>query len=358
MQVEFINTASALQQICDDTANSEYLALDTEFFRETTYYPELCLVQVATKNLIACIDPQAFDAAPGITQLLTSPAFKILHSCSQDLEVLFQYTGHLPCPLIDTQIAAALTGHAEQIGYARLIEDLFGNTLDKSQTRTDWRKRPLSEKQIQYAADDVRYLIPAWENLNSQLKQLKRDAWFFEDCRQICEHPPSFNVNMDSVWQRVKGIHKLPVEILIRVEAIAQWREQLAMNKNLTRRRVLKDDVVIDLARQETTLDTIADKFRLSDMDKQSLERSLQNASETDPAQWQSLKVRYPTQEQKKTIRSCMDKITQLAEKLQLPAPVLCSRKTIEHIIIKNEITGLTHWRQELLCEIIDEYIS
>ncbi len=244
-----VESHSQLERFCQSISDQKLLAVDTEFFRETTYYAELALVQIAGGEHIACIDVLAFDAREQLADLLLNPNIsKIFHSCGQDMEVLYQYLGALPAPVLDTQIAAAFLGEADQIGYANLVEQRLGHVLDKSQTRTNWLQRPLSAKQLEYAADDVRYLAELYTLLLAELDSRNRTEWFLQDCAELSTGAERFAPDFDNCWKRVRGTQRLSGQQLAIVDQIARWREHLAIEKNLTRRRVLRDEPIIELA--------------------------------------------------------------------------------------------------------------
>jgi len=176
--IEVIDTQAALAAFCDDIKGCEWLALDTEFIREKTYYPKLCLIQLGVPDRCACIDPLALDSREPLYELLFDTATtKVLHACSQDQEIFVHLTGRVPTPIFDTQLAAPLLGLAEQIGYGNFIKELLGVTLDKAHTRTDWSQRPLSSEQIEYAADDVRYLAEVFPMVTQRLAEQGRVEW-------------------------------------------------------------------------------------------------------------------------------------------------------------------------------------
>jgi len=249
MSPELIETSADMEALLTQLNNQTIIAVDTEFFRETSYYPKLALVQIATDSVVACIDPLAFDARPALRSiLLNSEITKIFHSCSQDLEVLFYYLGEAPNAIYDTQIANSLLNEHQQIGYAKLVEKELGTLLDKSQTRTNWLQRPLTSKQIQYAGDDVLYLYKLQHILDEKLQQLDRKSWFDEESKKLLNDQYSFQPDSDTLWKRVKGSSRLNRKKLAIVQAIALWRENLAKQKDRTRRRILADDIIIDLA--------------------------------------------------------------------------------------------------------------
>ncbi len=244
----FINTRDGLEALRERLGTAAFIGIDTEFERRRTYFAELCLVQLAVDDQMVCVDPMATGTiAPLVDALDGTAAPKILHAARQDLEVLAQSGGALFEPLLDTQIAAGLAGYSEQIGYADLAAELLGITLDKSQTRTDWRKRPLNPAQIEYAIDDVRYLKPIMERLHTRLIKLGRQTWLEEDCtgltrREIYEFP------IEDAWQRVKGMGHLSNDAFGLGVALASWRETTARERNLPRRWVIKDSELVRIA--------------------------------------------------------------------------------------------------------------
>jgi ribonuclease D len=173
-----IESRAELEGLLDAIAGSPWVAMDTEFMREKTYFPQLCLIQLATPDHIACIDPVAIQDIGPLNALLHDPkVLKVFHAASQDLEVLYLLTGKVPVPVFDTQVAASLLGHGEQIGYANLVHAVLQHELDKTQTRTDWLRRPLNAEQLRYARDDVRYLVQIYLRLREELETLGRLGW-------------------------------------------------------------------------------------------------------------------------------------------------------------------------------------
>ena len=245
----FISTSEELVRACAALNASAWLAIDTEFERSRTFYAELCLLQIAAPGLICCIDPLAPIALTPLIKLLNEySGVKVLHAARQDLEVLYALTGQvLSAPVFDTQIAAALVGFADNIGYADLVSQILGVALDKSQTRTDWRQRPLTPAQLSYAADDVRYLDGVAVVLRERLAQLGRSEWLVEDCTALL-NPTTYVQPVTSAWQRIKGIGALTAGAFARAIALASWRESMAREQNLPRGWVLKDNELLDIA--------------------------------------------------------------------------------------------------------------
>ena len=247
-EFRFIASQDALSALCAELRDAPCLGLDTEFERSRSFYAELCLVQIAAPGVLACIDPFAVESlAPLMDLLADGSATHQLHAARQDLEVLYQIDGRLPATVLDTQIAAALAGCADNIGYADLVKQLLGITLDKSQTRTDWRQRPLTPAQLDYAAADVLHLAPITALLLDKLAQLGRSAWLEEECRALLA-VDNYCQPADTAWQRLRGLSNLAPAAQARAVALAAWRETTAQTRNLPRGWVLKDDELLSLA--------------------------------------------------------------------------------------------------------------
>ncbi|WP_298135177.1 ribonuclease D [Acidiferrobacter sp.] len=243
---ELLHDASALASWGAAIVASPWTGLDTEFFRERTYYAKLCLVQVATPDAITLVDPLHLDIRP-LGAALAGPGVKILHAGRQDLELLLQETGVLPAPLFDTQIAAALAGYDEQIGYANLVAEVLKVNLAKDATRTDWAARPLSDRQLAYAQDDVRYLEALRQALLAELDRLGRVAWLTEDCASLND-PAHYDFSLTQLVRRHRQGANLPIAAQGRFQALLLWREEAARQANLPRAWVIADAVLVDLA--------------------------------------------------------------------------------------------------------------
>jgi ribonuclease D len=246
----FIDTAEQLQAFCTELQGISWLALDTEFLRERTFYPKFCLLQVATDDAVACIDPIALQDLEPILSVIYDPnIIKIFHSGRQDLEIFYHLSGEVPAPLFDTQSAAPLLGMAEQISYAGLVEETLGVTLTKGHARTDWSRRPLSPEQMRYAADDVIYLGQAYHKMLPALEKLGRLEWLQPEFEQMSS-PSLYRSDPENAWLRIGGAQNLKGKALSILQRLAAWREQTAQTENLPRGWLLKDDALFDLARQ------------------------------------------------------------------------------------------------------------
>jgi ribonuclease D len=251
MNFTYVTSQEALLELCQRMVSIPWVALDTEFMREKTYYPQLCLLQLATPDWAACVDPQCgLDLAPLYEQLYRPDLLKVLHAASQDLEIFYHLHGRLPAPLFDTQMAAPVLGYADQIGYGNLVAEVLGERLEKAHSRADWSLRPLSEEQLRYAADDAIYLASLYPVLRERLEQQGRLAWLAEDFVGLAQasryaSPPEL------AWQRVKGAERYKGAQLSVLQALAAWRETTAQARNLPRGWLLKDDALLDIARHQ-----------------------------------------------------------------------------------------------------------
>lgn len=252
-KTEFIDRPEALVEFVTAIRDADWLAVDTEFLREDTYWPILCLIQVAAGDRLACIDPLALspeDLAPFRELMLDPSRIKVFHAARQDLEVFHHSWGALPAPVFDTQVAASMLGHGDQIGYANLVRTVCGVDLAKGHTRTDWRTRPLSAEAVEYAADDVRYLGPVYQRLLEDLERTGRRAWLEEEFDALCDES-LYRPDPDNAWRRVKGYRKLRPKQLAILSGLAEWREQEAVARNRPRRWIMKDEAMVDLARRQ-----------------------------------------------------------------------------------------------------------
>jgi ribonuclease D len=243
-----ITKSDDLTKLVDRLSKHPFIAVDTEFMRENTYWPELCLLQVASSEEAAAIDPNAgIDLTPILDLMVENKdVLKVFHAGGQDLEIVHNLTGKVPAPLFDTQIAAMALGHGEQIGYSNLIESLLGHSLDKGARFTDWSRRPLDKRQIDYAIADVTHLATIFPRMVEKLRKNGRGAWLDEEMERLAD-PSSFAFDPQDAWKRLKLPSRNPA-VLGRLKALAAWRETEARSKNLPRGRILKDDTMGELA--------------------------------------------------------------------------------------------------------------
>lgn len=246
-----ITTQEELDSTISALAKSEFVTVDTEFIRETTFWPELCLIQMAAPGIDALIDPLApgLDLKPFFALMANEAVTKVFHAARQDIEIVFHLGGLIPCPVFDTQVAAMVCGFGDSVSYDQLVQKVTGVHLDKSSRFTDWRHRPLSEKQLSYALADVTHLIDVYLHLQAQLHREGRAHWLNEEM-QVLTSRETYDPNPDDAWKRLKVRLRKPIELAL-VQAIAAWREREARERNVPRGRVLKDDVIYEIAQQQ-----------------------------------------------------------------------------------------------------------
>ncbi|KRC82124.1 ribonuclease D [Sphingomonas sp. Root241] len=243
-----IEDSAALANLCARFANKPYICVDTEFMRENSYWPELCLIQIADDEEAAAIDPMGgIDMTP-LLELMTNneDVLKVFHAGGQDIEIVYNLTGKTPHPLFDTQVAAMALGQGEQIGYSNLVDTYLGITVDKGARFTDWSRRPLDKRQIDYAICDVTYLSEIFPKMLEKLRKTGRGAWLDQEMERLAD-PENYRNDPDQAWQRVRVSSRKP-EVLGRLKALARWRELEAQGKDLPRGRIIKDETLADLA--------------------------------------------------------------------------------------------------------------
>jgi ribonuclease D len=244
-----ITDTATLTAFCARMAKSRFIAVDTEFMRENTFWPDLCLIQVADEHEAAAIDPKAdgIDMKP-LLDLMTENegVLKVFHAGGQDIEIVHNLTGKTPFPLFDTQIAAMALGQGEQVGYSNLVDQWIGITLDKGARFTDWGRRPLDKRQIDYAIGDVTHLSRIFPMMLDKLIKTGRGDWLDQEMARLAD-PSNYVTEPEDAWKRVKIASRKP-EVLGRLRALAGWREHEARNKNLPRGRIVKDETLGDIA--------------------------------------------------------------------------------------------------------------
>ncbi len=244
-----ITTTEALCDLCTRLAKSDFVAVDTEFMRENTYWPELCLVQIANTEEAAAIDPMAdgIDLTPLLDLMCENEdVLKIFHAGSQDVEIIVNLTGKTPHPIFDTQIAMMAISQSEQIGYANLVETWVGLTIDKGARFTDWSRRPLSERQIEYAIGDVTHLAGIFPRILKKLIRTGRGGWLDAEMEKLAD-PSNYLTDPSLAWKRIRQSGRNP-QVLGRMKALAAWRETEAQHKNIPRGRIMRDETLADVA--------------------------------------------------------------------------------------------------------------
>ncbi len=248
--MDLITTTKSLEALCAALAGDRFVTVDTEFMRETTYWPDLCLIQMAGETAAGLVDPMAagIDLAPFFALMNNERVLKVFHAARQDIEIMVHRSGVVPHPVFDTQIAAMVCGFGDQVGYEAIVRKLAHAQIDKSSRFTDWSRRPLSEKQLVYALSDVTHLRVVYERLKDELDKTGREAWLAEEM-DILTSPATYRTEPEDAWKRIKVRLKSKKQLGVLV-AVSAWREHEARDKNVPRGRILKDDAVAEVAMQ------------------------------------------------------------------------------------------------------------
>lgn len=354
-----ITDAAKVAELCESLQNQPYVTVDTEFIREKTYYSKLCLIQVAAPDgTEAAIDPLAadMDLQPFYDLLENEKVLKIFHAAKQDLEIFYHATGKVPHPIFDTQVAAMVCGYGEQVGYEALVNKLLNEKLDKGSRYTDWAQRPLSQRQVDYAISDVTHLLKIYEKLDAQVEKAGRAHWIKEEMA-ILENGQTYDVNPREVWRKLKCKQRNPLQ-LHTLRAIAAWREEFAQRIDKPRGRILKDEVLVQIAEVnpkslEEMLNTRGVQNRLSNSHAEELFAVIEAARAEDPET-------YPQMQKRAKILSARQEVLLDALKLLMKwqcahndvAPKLVARKEDVAAILlgdpKEDISCMHGWRYEV----------
>jgi len=350
-----LTTPEQLAAACDHWRKAPWLALDTEFLREDTYYPKLCLIQIGDGSDNICIDAVALPGEalrPLLEMLQAADSAKVFHAASQDLEIFVQLQGRTPQPLFDSQVAAALLGYGDQLGYAALVEKLLGIKLDKSLTRTDWSRRPLNAAELAYAADDVRYLGEIYPRLRQELVDRGRLHWLEEDCLRLAD-PARYRNPPEAAWRRLKGLARLAPPAQRAAAALAAWRERVAQERNRPRKWIVDDDVVYRLAERRPSDRAQLEGLQL--LPPKTLERHADAllqviaaaAGDSAPLALEEAPL---DDTQKSRLKQLLERLRTLGETLGVPPSLLAPRGDVETLLRHGgaaEVPLLRGWRRE-----------
>ncbi len=352
-----ITTIADLESFVEQISPAPWLAIDTEFMRESTYYPILCLIQIATDEVSACIDVLSLDHIDPLLELLRQDSqLKIFHSCRQDLEVLYAEYQLIPQPLFDTQVAASILGLDEQISYAELVAQKSSVHLAKTESRTDWKRRPLSDAQIDYALDDVIHLGPLYEKLESDLNIENRTSWLAEECEKLL-NPSNYFVAPEEAWNQVKGIGRLNPKQFYYVRKVAHWRELAAQTKNLPRRWILTDPAILEACQLkdfsgESISQCLKEHAPKSMRHSNSLCEILQQPIPTDIVEdLQEPIDNRLSKEQRALIKKLMDFTRNRAEQINTSSSLLANRKSLVNLVLGRQSRVESGWRKPQIGE-------
>lgn len=353
-EIQYINNEDQLLSLCGRVEKSAWLALDTEFLREKTYYPKFCLLQIATPDWVVCVDPLALPKLDRLFEAIYNPAItKVFHSCHQDLEIFFQLTGKVPGPIFDTQVAAPLLGYQDNPGYAMLVSSLLNINLNKAHTRADWSKRPLTQAEIQYAADDVIYLCKIYQIMLEKLNALGRTVWLQNDFKEL-ENPNNYQVEPQKAWLKIRGKNKLTAKQLSIVQTLAEWREATAQAENRPKTWLMRDDIIFDIAKLQP--ETVSDLSAIRGISERTVQRYgkrlcdlVISAKNTDPIPLHDKEKSKKKSQQQEAILDILTALVRIrAEENALNPTILATRKDLEALLFNEEEDGsaLLHgWR-------------
>ena len=355
-----ISATADLQTLCEDLGSADYVTVDTEFLREQTFWPQLCLIQIAGPAGEAIIDPMApgLDLAAFYRLMTNENIVKVFHAARQDIEIVFTKTGAVPHPVFDTQVAAMVCGFGESISYVNLVKKITGADIDKSSRFTDWSRRPLTEKQLVYALGDVTHLRDVYQSLKSQIDAAERHSWLSEEMSTLT-NPETYDTDPDKAWQRLKLRVKGRKSLSVLME-LAGWRERLAQAQDVPRGRILRDEALYDIANQMPQtpealgqLRTLSDGFARSnrakdiiDAVKRGLARDIKTLPKLEHGEPLSAEATATLELLKVLLRSA-------AAQHKVAPSLIADSEDLERLATEDEpgIAALTGWRRKLFGE-------
>ncbi|MDQ0319817.1 ribonuclease D [Pararhizobium capsulatum DSM 1112] len=353
-----IETTADLATACEQLARGPYMTVDTEFLRETTFWPQLCLIQMAGPDIAVIVDPLAkdIDLAPFFALMANPDVIKVFHAARQDIEIIYNLGNLIPHPIFDTQVAAMVCGFGDSVSYDQLVSRIKGVQIDKSSRFTDWSRRPLSEKQLDYALADVTHLRDVYLHLKDQLEREGRSLWLSDEMA-VLEATETYDLHPDDAWQRLKMRLKKPQELAV-LQKVAAWREREARARNVPRGRIIKDDGLYEIAQQQpkdaealSRLRTIPKGWERSSSGAAIIEAV--NAALDIP---KNEMPRVPRQQQSPEGAAAASELLKvllklIAEKQGVAAKIIANTDDLERIASegdKADVGALKGWRREL----------
>jgi len=354
-----ITTTKKLTEACARLAKYPFVTVDTEFQRETTYYPKLCIAQIASSDEAVVVDALAegIDLAPFYALMANEKVIKVFHAARQDIEICWHAAEVIPTPLVDTQVAAMVLGYGDSISYEQLVQRITGDSLDKSHRFTDWTRRPLAEAQLSYAISDVTHLRDVYVRLAADLDERKRVDWMREEMK-ILTSPDTYRMEPEHAWERLKTRVRKPKELAVLIE-VAGWREHEARTRDVPRGRVLKDDVVGDIAIQApTTMERLAglrslprgfERSRWGEAIIEAVKRGL----ERDPKTLPRIERAKPALNGQATVELLKVLLRMTAERHGVAAKVIATVDDLDRIAADDaaDVPAMSGWRRELFGE-------
>jgi ribonuclease D len=349
----WIDRSAELDALARALEQQSSIGVDTEFLRERTFFPKLCLLQLSAAGQVWCVDTLRVGSLDALMPALTAPGSrKLIHAARQDLEAVYLTSKQVLSPVFDTQIAAACIGLKPQVGYAELVKTLLNVTIPKGQTRTDWSKRPLTQEQLEYAADDVLYLGAIADELTRRLAELKREHWVREDCLEL-EDRRLYEPDPAQAWVRLRGIGQLAPEPRARAKVIAVWREKLARQRDLPRAWILSDAAIFSIAHADPKTPAALEAVEpLNEKFAATLLAALDASAGEAPEDLEPVQDSRPTPEQKALLERLMKIVDARAAELQVSAEVLAPRGELKALAMGTlarslrATPALTGWRE------------
>lgn len=355
-----ITKTEDLEAVCRELAAAPYVAVDTEFMREQTFWPELCLIQLAGPAAEVVVDPMTagMDLAPFWALMANTATVKVFHAARQDIEIVYTEAGVMPAPVFDTQVAAMVCGFGESISYVNLVKRITGRDLDKSSRFTDWSRRPLSEKQLVYALGDVTHLRDVYQHLSAELVKSGRAEWLDDEMAELTD-PKTYETHPDEAWQRLKLRVKNKKSLAVLIE-LAAWRERLAQAQDVPRGRILRDEALYDLANQmpSTTdqlgaLRTLSEGFSRSARAKEIVE-AVKRGLERDPKSLPPLNHSAQlSPEANATVELLKVLLKSAAARNRVAPRMIADTADLERIAseVEPDVPALRGWRRQLFGE-------
>lgn len=355
-----ITESNKLAEACNRLTNEKFLSIDTEFMREKTYYPQLCLIQIAGEKEAIIIDALAKDINlnPVLELMENKTITKVFHACRQDMEIFYNLNHKIPSPIFDTQIGAMVCGYGESIGYDKLVRQITGIQIDKSSRFTDWSYRPLSKQQLSYALSDVTHLRTVFEALSSQLEKSGRIKWLEEEFKTVL-NPETYNTPLDKSWKRLKVKTGKP-RFLILIRELCAFREREAQNRNVPRNRVIRDDILLDIAaRSPRSPSDLAKVRNLTTQFSQgklgeSILRVVEAANQIPDSDAPRLEKSDYFQHQKSALVDLLKVLLKLkSENFNVAQKLIANSTDLEAIANNNKanVLALTGWRKDIFGE-------
>jgi ribonuclease D len=354
-----ITSTEQLAKACARLAQHSFATVDTEFLRETTYYPKLCVAQVASTEEAYVIDALApdIDLTPFFELMKDERVLKVFHAARQDIEICWHAANVIPVPLVDTQVAAMVLGYGDSISYDQLVQRITGDALDKSHRFTDWTRRPLSDAQLAYAISDVTHLRDVYLKLSADLDKRGRSEWMQEEMR-VLTSPATYRMEPERAWERLKTRVRKPKEVAVLME-VAAWRENEAQTRDVPRSRVLKDDVIADVAVQAPTtierlgsLRSLPKGFERSKWGEAIIE-AVKRGLARDPKTLPRIERHKPAVNGQATVELLKVLLRMTAERHGVAAKVIATTDDLDHIAADDtaDVPAMHGWRRELFGE-------